>query len=173
MESTYINYLFTKEPSKSKLGEFVRTEQETLRGKSLACLAAADRINHIEEIIEPALHSGKNVISDRCVFSAYVFNMMDNVPFAYTDSIYSGIRKPDAIFLLYASPEVVHIRLSERSDLTRYEKENLGKEQSIIDECESHLSENGLKIYKISTEASIENTAERIIELLFSILEGD
>lgn len=89
----------TKEPTNTVLGNFVRQEQNVLAGKALACLAAADRINHINQTIEPALENGQIVISDRCIFSAYLYNKMDNVSFDYTSSLYEGIRNPDAIFL--------------------------------------------------------------------------
>jgi dTMP kinase len=165
-----LNLLVTKEPTDTSLGNFVRKEQNTLKGKSLACLAASDRINHIEQVIEPALRIGRIVISDRCVFSAYLYNKIDNVPFDYTASLYDGVRNPDAIFLFYASNKVVKERLSGRIELVRYEREDLSKENLIITECESYLNQKGVKIYRFSTEREIKLIVDDVLEALTAII---
>jgi len=41
-------------------------------------LFAADRENHLEEEIEPALRENKIVISDRYILSSLVFGSVDN-----------------------------------------------------------------------------------------------
>jgi len=164
--------LVTKEPTDTALGNFVRKEQNSLKGKSLACLAAADRINHIEQIIEPALADGKIVISDRCVFSAYLYNKMDNVHFEYTGSIYAGARNPDAIFLFHASPETVKERMSSRSDLVRYEKEDPSREKNIVEDCKAYLDEKGIKIYTFSTEADVESIVCEVLETLKQVVNN-
>ena len=160
-----VDLLVTKEPTETELGNYVRRKQNTLKGKALACLAAADRINHIEQVIEPALSNGRLVISDRCVLSAYLYNKMDGVTFDYTASIYDGIRNPDVIFLFFAPPEVVKKRLNQRAEFVRYEKEDPAKEKAIIDECEAYLNQKGVKIYKLSTETDVGGIAKKVLEI--------
>src|SRR3989338_5572031 len=69
--------LKTKEPTKSRLGDFLRNAEEFYGGACLACIAAADRYSHIEQEIMPALSRGKVVISDRYVESSLVLQRLD------------------------------------------------------------------------------------------------
>lgn len=57
----------TREPTDTKLGNFLREFAEQHSGVSLACMVAADRYEHIINEIMPALGEGKIVISDRYI----------------------------------------------------------------------------------------------------------
>jgi dTMP kinase len=55
----------TTEPTRTALGEHIRTGTDTYRGMALACLVAGDRHHHLTAEILPALHAGKVVVCDR------------------------------------------------------------------------------------------------------------
>lgn len=158
LQQDKIDAFITKEPSDSKIGILSREIADQISGKSLACLVAADRFHHVENVIMPEIYSGKLVLCDRNILSAFVFNKMDNVSYEYTEKLYDGLIYPDVVILLYASPSAVHRRLMQRNNLTRYEKEKVGFEQQIIDESVEYLVKRDVKVYKISTEISIDDT---------------
>lgn len=50
-----IEVLNTSEPSTLEIGKFTRRISEYVRKETLACLVAADRYEHINKVIQPAL----------------------------------------------------------------------------------------------------------------------
>ena len=148
----------TKEPSDSKIGLLSREIADEISGKALACLVAADRFLHVENVIMPEIRNGKIVLCDRNILSAYVFNKMDGISFEYTEMLYDGLLYPDIIILFDASPQIVHNRLMLRSNLTRYEKEMIGFEQEVINESVNFLMSKNIKIIRVSTEKAEEET---------------
>ena len=156
----------TKEPSDSKMGLLSREVADDINGKALACLVAADRFFHEENVILPEVCKGRIVLCDRNVLSAFVFNKMDNISFEYTEGLYDGLIYPDIIILFYASPQIVQERLKLRSNLTRYEKERIGFEQEVINESVKYLEKRNVKIYKVSTENSIEETVTETYNII-------
>ena len=67
--------LLTAEPTKGPLGKMIREHLSDpfLDDESLALLFAADRIEHLEKEVRPALEAGKIVISDRYVYSSVAY----------------------------------------------------------------------------------------------------
>ncbi len=71
------NAVYTAEPSRGKIGTFIRNR--ILYGEKRpptdveALLFAADRIEHVENEIKPALAQGQLVISDRYVYSSLAY----------------------------------------------------------------------------------------------------
>ena len=72
-----LDFIITKEPGGTDVGKEIR--KLLLEGKkdidplSEAMLFFADRRLHVEQVIKPALESGKIVISDRFADSTYAF----------------------------------------------------------------------------------------------------
>ena len=73
-----IDFVLTREPGGSEISEQIR--KIILNGKNTAMcdecealLYAAARIQHIKEIIEPALAAGKTVVCDRYVYSSLAY----------------------------------------------------------------------------------------------------
>ena len=66
--------VYTAEPSQGKIGTFIREcclyEEKRLPTEAEALLFAADRIEHVENEIAPALAEGKVVICDRYIYSS-------------------------------------------------------------------------------------------------------
>ena len=55
----------TKEPTATPLGSLARFGTDDYQGLTLACLVAADRYQHLEHEIRPALQAGRLVLCDR------------------------------------------------------------------------------------------------------------
>jgi dTMP kinase len=69
----------TKEPTATPLGSLARFGTDDYHGLTLACLVAADRYQHLEHEIRPALQAGRIVLCDRYLASSLVLQRMDGV----------------------------------------------------------------------------------------------
>lgn len=70
--------LFTREPGGSVVAEKIRhiildAENDTMSDLCEAFLYAAARVQHLDDVVIPALKAGKTVICDRFVDSSYVY----------------------------------------------------------------------------------------------------
>ena len=69
--------LLTAEPSRGKIGTFIREgclyEDKRLPTEAEALLFAADRIEHMYSEVKPALDEGKLVICDRYIYSSLAY----------------------------------------------------------------------------------------------------
>ena len=72
-----INYINTREPGGSEVGDQLRNillnTEKKLSNQTELLLMLADRVNHIETLIQPNLEKGITVISDRFMDSSYAY----------------------------------------------------------------------------------------------------
>lgn len=85
--------------------------------RAVQLLTMSDRIQHIKEVIEPALKEGKYVVCDRYVYTSYV-NMLargynDETWFIY---VAKHIIKPDVVFLAYVNSSLAIKRIKSRAE---------------------------------------------------------
>ena len=153
----------SKEPSDTELGLLVREYAETLSGKPLACLVAADRISNMDNVVNPKVNEGFIVLSDRGILSAYVYNKIDGVDFDYTKNLYQDMRYPDIIIMLRPSEETRITRLKSRSELTRYERENFELENRLYEDGTDYLSSLGVNTIVISSDSEVEETVDDVL----------
>ena len=83
--------------------------------RAVQLLTMSDRLQHIKEVIEPALKQGKFIVCDRYVYTSYV-NMLargyDNETWFLDVS--KHIIKPDVTFLAYVKPSLAIRRIKSR-----------------------------------------------------------
>ncbi len=77
-ENGYNNMVFTREPGGSDIAEQIRKIILDARNTDMddlceAFLYSASRIQHLKDIVKPALEQGKVVFCDRYVHSSYVY----------------------------------------------------------------------------------------------------
>ena len=131
LESRGRDVVVTREPGGTKIGERIRdvlldplvTE---MGARTEALLYAADRAQHVKEVIRPELEVGKIVISDRYIDSSLAYQgMARNLGLEKILEISSWATRdlmPDLVFLLDFDPE----RGLERAGTTdRIEREGL------------------------------------------------
>ncbi len=109
----------TREPTKvypvGRLIEKVLREEEQVSEEALALLFAADRADHTERKIKPALEEGAVVVSDRYVHSSLAYQsrgMGKALDLDWIKKINRYALEPDAVIFLDISPEVGQTRLS-------------------------------------------------------------
>ncbi|MEO5900557.1 MAG: dTMP kinase, partial [Ilumatobacteraceae bacterium] len=90
-------------------------------------LTAADRAQHMAEIIAPALESGRHVVSDRSVYSALAYQGygrgLDIVEVRRINDWALGARWPDLVVLIEADDATLSTRMAGKQ-LDRFEQED-------------------------------------------------
>lgn len=76
--ATTIDAVLTRETGGTAIGQRIRdilhdTSVTNLSHRAEALLTAADRAQHIEQVVAPALARGRHVVSDRTVYSALAY----------------------------------------------------------------------------------------------------
>lgn len=107
--------LATFEPSDGPVGRFIRSVLEhklvapatgepwTARWSTLALLFAADRLDHVDTVIEPALVAGKIVVSDRYDLSSLAYQSVtaeDDRVLPWIGELNRYARRPDLTLVL-------------------------------------------------------------------------
>ena len=85
--------------------------------RSLSLLAASDRIQHVHSVVEPALKTGKVVISDRYFYSCLAnLRARGYVEDQWIYEIAESMLKPDLALFIDAPVEVAVSRVREREN---------------------------------------------------------
>lgn len=112
----------TREPSDGPVGVLIRqalTHRLTgpggtpLSDELLALLFAADRMDHLASVIEPALAAGEVVLSDRYILSSFAYQGL-RLPLAWIEALNSRARAPDMTLYLDVEPSTARARRGVR-----------------------------------------------------------
>jgi len=156
----------TKEVTATPLGGFIRETHKQYHGKTLAYLLAADRQNHLEADVLPALENHDIVITDRYVGSSLVYQRMDGVELSFLWNLNKEFLKPGLSIIVFASPAVIRNRLAERSSLDRFES-NFSREDEVnlFMEAATFMEEHGLRVSRFKNETlSVEEGAKHLAD---------
>jgi dTMP kinase len=117
--------VLTREPGGTAIGRRIRSvvldpENRELADRAEALLMAADRAQHVHEVIRPALEAGRTVVTDRFVGSSLAYQSygrglalgdVEGLSRWATDGIW-----PDLVVLLDVPPVVAEERLGPERD---------------------------------------------------------
>ncbi len=109
-----------------KVREIVADPANTeLTDKAEALLIAADRAQHLAEVVEPALARGQHVVSDRSVYSTLAYQGYGRgLPLDIVRSVNEwaiGGRWPELVLFIDVPADVLAERMKKR-DLDRFER---------------------------------------------------
>jgi dTMP kinase len=113
--------LYTAEPSNSHMGKF--TKEHCLHTEKRhsavveALLFAADRFEHVENTILPALKDSQTVVSDRYVYSSLAYQGSAGLDLKWISKINSYAIRPDLAIFIDVEPETVVQRLKPRKSV--------------------------------------------------------
>ncbi len=113
---------------------FTKREDETLDPVARLLLVYAARIQHINEVITPALDKAFNVVTDRFNISTMVYQGIIDKQALLMGKIESDLitTLPDVIFFLNVNPEIALSRRTQRGNVDNdYYKDNIDKTQRI------------------------------------------
>lgn len=139
--------------------------------RSLSLMAAADRIQHVNHVVLPALEDGKIVISDRYFYSCLAnLRARGYAGDRWIYEIAGQIPKPDRAFFLDVPVDLAVSRVRERPDeKNRYIdmelQDRLREEYRRI--C---LENNGICL---STACDVRATFENILQEMKTVSEGN
>ncbi len=115
------NVLLTAEPSKGKIGTFIRErclyERTRLPTEAEALLFAADRIEHMQTELKPALDEGKLVICDRYVYSSLAYQGSAGLSVDWIKTINARALQPDFSVFIDVPSETVIRRLQRKKSV--------------------------------------------------------
>ena len=113
--------VYTAEPSHGKTGTFIREcclyEEKRLPTAMEALLFAADRVEHVESEIKPAIAEGNVVICDRYLYSSLAYQGSAGLSLAWIKKINSYALKPDYAVFIDVPPERVLERLQRKKSV--------------------------------------------------------
>lgn len=127
----HLQAVVTREPGGTRIGTELRSiladpANADMDRRTEALLMAADRAQHMAEVIVPALDSGRHVVSDRSIYSTLAYQghgrelgtemLLAISTWALRD------RLPDLVVYIDVPTDVLNARLAKR-DLDRFERE--------------------------------------------------
>jgi len=109
-----IDAIATKEPTSGDIGQLIRRYLSNPLSSALvdALLFAADRIEHVDNLIKPLLRQGKVVVSDRYVESSIAYQSCSGVDEGWLILINKFAIPPDLTIILDISPAIALKRKS-------------------------------------------------------------
>lgn len=111
----------TAEPSRGKIGTFIRQcclyEDKRLPIEAEALLFAADRIEHLQKEIKPAIDEGKIVICDRYTYSSLAYQGSAGLNLDWIKTINSRALQPDFAIFIDVPAEKVLERLQRKKSV--------------------------------------------------------
>lgn len=130
--------VLTREPGGTTIGRLIRgvlldPAHDAMEARAEALLLAADRAQHVAEVVVPALSAGRHVVADRSAFSSLAYQAhgrglpVDDV--RRVNHWATGGRWPDLVVLLDADPAVLAHRLG--TELDRIEQADPGFHQRV------------------------------------------
>jgi len=163
------NAVYTTEPSRGKIGKFIRKycldREKRVPSVVETLLFAADRFEHLQSEIVPALKEGKIVISDRYVYSSLAYQGAAGLDLNWIKMINKHAIPPDLAIFIDVEPEVVIQRLKPRKSVM----ENLHTQQ-MVREVYLKFVENK-ELTKIDGSKSKKEVAKEILKFTLKFLE--
>ncbi len=127
----HLNAVITREPGGTRIGSLLRailadTENTDLDRRTEALLMAADRAQHMAEVIQPALARGQHVVSDRSIYSTLAYQgygrQLGTADLLSISTWALNSRLPDMVIYIDVPTDILNERLAKR-DLDRFERE--------------------------------------------------
>jgi dTMP kinase len=168
--------LYSREPSDSVIGQFVREQFGAISGHALAALVAADRFDHLATVISPARRAGTIVVCDRYVASSLVLQALDGVPEAYIEELNAPAPQPDLAVLLTADPDTAWARVSQRGSHGRSEEspQQSAAEHAAYQRIGARLQARGWNVATLDTaSAGPAEVAEAVVSLINGLATSD
>ena len=171
-----IPYLVTREPGGTIVGEKLRKiildKKELITPTEEILLLMSSRLNHINNIIKPALKDGKIVISDRFADSTFVYQgFVNKYGLKKTKDLHADILKnflPTKTFLFLLSSKIINQRLKQRKISNKYDKIDTYFHNQVIKGYKI-ISKNNKRFYLLNGTDTVKSIHLEIIKILSNI----
>ncbi len=164
-----LNAVLTREPGGSPLGAELRqlllgSGDYALSPRAEALMMAADRAQHLQEVILPALAEGRHVVSDRSVYSSLAYQGggrelgIENIRSVNDWAVYG--RWPDIVVYLRVDRDVAASRLNRSLD--RIEQEGDLFHKRVADAFDHLAAEEDERWLVVDGTQSLEAVTEEV-----------
>ena len=176
--ATAINAVLTREPGGTVIGAQLRAvlldpQTVNLSDRAEALLMAADRAQHVAEVVEPALVSGRHVVSDRFAGSSIAYQGHGRgLPVSEIRDLSlwaTGGVWPDLIVLLDVPEAEADIRLGSSRD--RMESEPASFHAAVIEGFRSQAAAEPDRWVVIDGTPSIEEVSAAVFAVVAERLQ--
>lgn len=176
----------TAEPSTGPIGKLIRKaltrqledgsgKEHSLSWSAMALLFAADRVDHVESVIRPALEQGQTVVSDRYVLSSLAYQSVTSpegegsVP--WIREINGRAMRADLTLVIDVDPDVAAVRRAARGGPPEiFEVQEIQKRlAAVYARAEELVPEDRVVHVQDGTQDEVQT---RILELVLTII-GD
>ena len=165
-----VDGLLTRETGGTEIGRRLRTilhdtTVTDMSARAEALIAAADRAQHITQVVRPALDDGRTVITDRSVYSTLAYQgygreldiaTIRSINEWATDGLW-----PDVVVFIDTPEEVIAERMSRRN-LDRFEAAGDAFHERVIDGFRAMAAADPEHWILVAAVGSIDDVAEQI-----------
>lgn len=161
--------IYTAEPSRGKIGRFIK--KYCLHGSQRASvvvealLFAADRVEHLEREVIPAIKNGKVVVSDRYVFSSLAYQGAAGLDLNWIEKVNEHAIMPDLALFIDVEPETAIRRVKPKRSVM----ENL-ETQRKVREVYMKFVDAG-RLVRIDGNKPKDSVAENVLDVVLRFLE--
>jgi dTMP kinase len=146
-----------------------------LDARAEALIAAADRAQHFAEVVLPALHDGRPIVSDRSVYSTLAYQgygrRLDLAELQrLNDRAMQGVW-PSLVVFIEAHPDTVAGRLDGRH-LDRFERAGDDFHARVLDGYRAMAAEDPQRWIVVTTEGSKQVVAAEVLDAVRQRLAG-
>ena len=154
------NVLLTAEPTDTAIGKFIRQElkKKSIRSASaLQLLFCADRAQHIEKVVKPALAAGKTVICDRYVISTLVYGEASGLDPEWLLRVNTPFLEPDVLIVALPPFKTCMERIGLRKQLDVFENNSFQKK---VYGLYAEIGKEDEDVFVVDTSGSKESVAK-------------
>ena len=170
-----VAHVFTREPGGGKISEQIR--EILLNGKNSemtdeceALLYAASRVQHLQDVVEPALKAGKLVICDRYVDSSIAYQAYGrNLGVEFITKINAYALEnylPDATVFIDLSPKAAFLRKKGADENDRLEQAGMAFHERVYEGYLALAKDAPSRVCRVSGEGSPEEIFAQVIQIL-------
>ncbi|WP_307742489.1 dTMP kinase [Caldicellulosiruptor sp. DIB 104C] len=168
----------TREPGGTEVGFRIRKllldPAYKMDGLTEALLLAADRNEHVKNVLIPALEDGYVVVCDRYILSSIVYQGIvrgvgvENI--IKLNSIFEEKIKPDLYIILTLSPEIALQRLKMAGKNDKLDTENFDFHRKVYNGFKE-VSKMFEKCVNIEAEGTVEDVFEKVRKVIDDLLK--
>ena len=170
-----LNVLFTREPGGSRVAEKIReiildADNKDITDDCEAFLYAASRVQHLQEIVIPALNEGKTVFCDRFVDSSYAYQGIARglglEKIERLNALAVGEYMPQYTLFLDLPPKQAFARKGGADKKDRLEQLDIGFHQKVYDAYKMLAARDKDRYVVIDASGAKDETFGKIIAAL-------
>lgn len=182
LEKAGFEVVATREPGGTELGSKLRAQLKTVEmsQQAAALIAFADRAEHLDQKIRPALAAGKAVLSDRFTDSTYAYQGggegCDWDQIRTLENMVHGDCQPDLTLFFDLPTEVAEARREKRkiatnqSDLDKFDEKSIEWFDRVRNAYLARIEEAPSRYMVIDSSGTLEQVAENVQKAMTQFL---